>query len=79
MKICTACHAENPDDALLCAQCGGDITTKYIRRHRVRHKRRRSRATKRGRLGIGAIALGVLLLCVFAALIVLMVYYTVAH
>lgn len=79
MKICANCHTENPEEALLCEKCGDDLTIRYIRRHRVRHKHRRSRSMNKKKIGMPAIVLGVLFLLAFVTLIVLMVYHSIVH
>ncbi len=79
MKICVNCHTENPEEALLCVTCGDDLTKRYIRRHRVRRKHRRSRSMNKKRIGLPALVVGILFLAAFIALIVLMVYHTIVH
>lgn len=79
MKICTVCQTENPDEAALCSACGTDITKKYIRRRRVRHKHTRSRSSGKQANPKGAKTVGILLLVALLATIILIMYFSVSH
>lgn len=76
MKICTKCRTSNPDDAPVCCKCGEDITKKYIRQHRVKHKGHHSHPAKKEGLPKSAIIFGTAIFILFIIALLLTIYHS---
>lgn len=77
MKICTQCRTENEEEATVCSQCGTDISKRYIKQHRKRHKHRKSRSSSKAYdTMFKARVFGYVVLGILAAALILMIIFT---